>query len=241
VPAAGPARPFAFDRDTVVYANELVWEYYRDEGGQWRHRANPVPPTYAQRCFVVARTVKQFFNHARFEPGWPKADAWTYRGLVRSVIERNPRTVSAELDRIVVPGYEDLREFSRDQRALLQAECGGAWESYVQRGHWRMVFPFSRSGQARVAGRLLESGRLGRPVVVHLVCFPSLTLNHAVLVYGVEERDGVWKFLVYDPNQPEAPTQLWFDRGRRTFEFPENRYFEGGAVNVYEVYDGVCD
>jgi hypothetical protein len=31
-------------------------------------QANP-PPTYYHRCFVLVRSVRQFFDHARFEPG----------------------------------------------------------------------------------------------------------------------------------------------------------------------------
>ena len=121
------ARAFLFERDTFAFAHELVWEYRFDSatGALTTARANP-PPTYYHRCFVMVRSVRQFFCHARFEPGLPSADAATCRRLIRAVVSRNPRRISAEPDRVVVPGYDGLRALSRTWEPLLKAECGAA-------------------------------------------------------------------------------------------------------------------
>jgi hypothetical protein len=72
--------------------------------------------------------------------------------------------------------------------------------------------------------------------VLHLVRFPSLSINHAVLVIGSEETEEKIRFAVYDPYEPTNPVNLEFDRKQQRFSFPRNAYFIGGRVDVYEVY-----
>jgi hypothetical protein len=236
----GQARPFRFGADTFAYQNELVWDYGLDEAGAWRGRPRDPVPDYVHRCFVMARSVKQFFLHARFDPEAGAVDDLTYRYLIREVLRSSPRHGRDAERRVVIPGYRDLYEFSDAWGWLLQAESGGAWGSYFQRGHWRMVFPFSRRHQERMA-RALEAGveRDGL-VVVHLVRFPGLQINHAVVVFdAVEEERGV-QFSVYDPNTATGPVTLRFDRVRRQFEFASTAYYRGGPLKVYEIYRGIC-
>ena len=44
------------------------------------------------------------------------------------------------------------------------------------------------------------------------------------------------RFAAYDPNAPDAPATLSYDRATRTFTLPHNTYFRGGRVDVYEIY-----
>src|SRR5436190_10764025 len=148
-PSAAASRHFIFEQDTFAYANGLVWEYYFDERGKWTHRSREPKSDYTHHCFVVARSAKQFFLNARFNPALPKADSTTYRSRIREVVSASPRKRLPEEKRIVIPGYANLRAFSEGQEELLQAQCGGAWQSYFQRGHWRMIWPFSRTHQRR--------------------------------------------------------------------------------------------
>jgi len=129
-----------------------------------------------------------------------------------------------------------LRSFSQAHEKLLKAECGGPLASYFQRGHWRMVMPFTRKGQERMAGRLIAQINQNQAVVVHLARFPRLTINHALVLFDAKETENQIEFQCYDPNQPESPTTLAFDRTTRNFLLPTNHYFPGGRVDVYEVY-----
>jgi hypothetical protein len=232
----GFARPFQFERDTFAFANELVWEYIHDENGDWSARRREPKPDYTLRCFVLTRSVRQFFQHARFVPDAPRVDHDTYRSLIQQVVGTDPARVWPEDDRVLIPGYRNLREFSRAHEDLLKEECGGAWRSYVQRGHWRLVFPFSRRHQEDMAGSLVEALNRNRPPVVHLIRFPNLSINHALLLFTCEDDGDVIRFSAYDPNHPEEPVPLIYSRSTRTFTFPVNDYFRGGEVNVYEVY-----
>ena len=72
--------------------------------------------------------------------------------------------------------------------------------------------------------------------VAHVVTFPALTINHAVLLHAVRAIAAGLEFDAYDPNSPGSPLTLTFDRSARRFLMPVTRYFIGGPVDVYEVY-----
>jgi hypothetical protein len=227
-------RAFDFSRDTFSYANELVWDYAFDEQGHWRGRPRHPRPDYTHHCFVVARAALLFHRHARFDPARPEASREDYRRWIREILGRDPRRTGGEP--VTIPGFTGLREFSLAHPDLLQEECGAAWNSYFQRGHWRMILPFSRRHQATTAQELQELAGRGLPAVIHIVCFPSLRINHALVVWGVAEEEGRLRFSVYDPNTPEAPVDLAYDPERRTFTFPPTSYFPGGEVDIYQIY-----
>jgi hypothetical protein len=234
-----PAAAFEFERDTFAYANELVWDYHLDpQTGIMRPRSSQQAPTYTHRCFVMVRSARQFRDHARFDPAQPVAPADTYRRLIREVVSRSPRHASADPDRVVVPGYDCLRAFSRAQTPVLMATCGGVWQSYMLRSHWRMILPVWRGHQAQMAAQLARSLAGGRQPIVHLFRFPKITINHGVILYGVTETADGLRFEVYDPNIPDRPTELTYRRAERTFHFPRNHYWAGGPANVVETYCG---
>ena len=232
-----PARRFDFERDTFAFPNELVWEYHFDpaSGEASAVRRRP-PPRYALRCFVLVRAARQFFYHARFEPAEGPVDDPTYRRLIRAVLVRPPRRPSRPEERVVIPGYAGLRELSAAREPLVKAVCGGAWRSYVQRSHWRIVVPVSRAHQHRTAGELLNAVADHSAPLVHLLRFPSLAINHGMVVLDGARTSAGAEFLAYDPNEPERPARLTYDRDRRTFSLPANRYWRGGALNVFEIF-----
>lgn len=233
-----PVRKFEFFRDTFAFRNELVWQYSVDEQGRVTTKKNDPPPTYAHRCFVVARSARQFLFHADFQPELPRVTEAEYRKRIRRVVGRSPREASVEDERIVFPGFAGLREFSQTHEAALKGECGPVWQSYFLRSHWRMVFPISRTHQARESKSLLEKIEKGGVPIAHIVRFPELTINHGIVLFGArEDAEGI-DFDVYDPNIPEGPTALRYDARTRTFLLPRNIYWGGGRVDLYETYRG---
>src|SRR5262249_7317658 len=135
-------RRFEFARDSFAFANELIWEYRFDAAtGKTTFAKRTPKPDYAHRCFVLTRAARQFLYHARFDASLPAVDAEAYRPFVRAVVSRNPRKPCTAAEQILFPGYACLRGFSAAHEALLKAECGGAWRSYVLRSHWRMICP----------------------------------------------------------------------------------------------------
>ena len=236
-PRGSPA--FDFHRDTFAFANETKWRYSLDPATGRQVAVTRVPePQYTLHCFVVVRSAKQFWLHARFEPSLSKPDEADCRRLIRAVVSRSAQTASAVKEKVVIPGYGSLRELSGEREALLKAGCGGAWWSYFQRGNWRMVFPFFRAHQQAEAARLFSTVQRGELPVVHVVRFPQLTVNHTVLLLGARESATAVEFRTYDPNVPEQELVLNYDRATRTFKLPPVHYFVGGRVDAYEIYRG---
>ena len=237
IPAANPAHRFQFERDTFAFAHELAWKYHFDPatGAMTTAKADP-PPTYYHRCFVLVRATRLFFDYARFAPELPPVGAETYRKLVRQIIAGNPRRPCTEPARIVIPGYAGLRAFSQAHEALLKAECGAAWESYFLRSHWRMIFRVSGRFQEKMAEKLKRSLSKRGVALVHLFRFPRITINHGIVLYRFAETDQAIEFDAYDPNIPELPVTLVYEKERRGFTFAPNIYWGGGVLSVMEIF-----
>jgi hypothetical protein len=236
-PVEAAGRRFEFARDTLAFANELVWTYQFDPAtGKTTVRWRKPKPDYVLRCFVLTRVVRQFLYHARFDAGQKIAGDETCRRLIREVISRNPRSPCPYERQIVIPGYAGLREFSRAQEQVFKNECGGAWRSYFLPSHWRMVFPLTRAHQTRTAAQLFAALKQNIAPIIHLVNFPSLSINHGMVVFDGVETGGGFEFKAYDPNDPKQPSRLTFDRAAQTFFLPANLYWVGGRLNVIEIY-----
>jgi hypothetical protein len=230
-------RTFEFGRDTFAYSNQLFWVYKIDPAtGKATHEWREPPPTYAQHCFVVARSARQFFQHAEFDGSLPRTDEPTYRRLIRRVISLDPRHELASTNKVTIPGFSSLHEFSASYEDLLKAECGSMWKSYFQRGHWRMIWFFTSGQQRRMAQQLIESIKRNRPPVVHMAHFPRLQINHALLFYDAQPSADGWEFAAYDPNFSTTPSKVFFREKDGRFYFPPQSYFPGGKVDVYEIY-----
>lgn len=230
---------FRFGHDSLAYRNELLREFYFDNTGRWVGRSVVPRPAYALHCFTVALTARQFFYHARFDPRQARLTAADYRQRVQEVLSGQRERPAAADQRVVIPGYADLYAFSKDWEYVIKDAGGGAWRSYIQRGNWRMIFPFSRRHQAATAASLQTELARNRVPIVHLVQFPSLGVNHAVLLFAVTETPTGLRFAIYDPNDAGRATVLFYDRATSIFVMPRNNYFFGGPVDVYEVYRGL--
>lgn len=239
-PSAGIQRNFSFPEDTFAFANELELEYTFDDDGGWHtSRKNP-PVEYSQRCFPLSRTAREFFYHARFDPASSRASEPEYRELIRTVIRRNSRQRSSAEERVLIPGFVNLHSFSAAYPDLFRSECGEKWQSYLQRGNWRMVFPFTHRHQSGTAAEITEMLDHGELPIVHVVTFPSLALNHGLMVFDYVRTGDKILFLGYDPNDPTQPIEVNYDSVQRQFCFPGTDYFRGGDVNLYLVYKGIC-
>jgi len=233
---SGP-RQFEFELDTFAFENETLWEYHFDTArGKTSFSPRDPKPNYVHRCFVLTRAARQFLYHARFDPGQKAPDDPACRRLIREIVARNPRRPCSPEKQIVIPGYARLREFSGARAPLLKAGCGGAWRSYVLRSHWRMVFPISRAHQAGTAASLHAALQQNVPPIIHLVKFPSLTINHSMLVFAAAKNAEGLHFKAYDPNNPKQPSRLSYDHKTRTFSLPPNHYWAGGALDIIEIY-----
>ncbi len=234
-------RPFDFKRDTFGFDNETALEYHDGHASPRPRRPGEQPKRFTQHCFVMSRTVMQFRKFVRFDPAAaPLGD----KELVERIrkITRVPPWTSAlpEAERIVVPGYRDLRSLSQARPEIVQENIGLGWPTYFRPGNWRILLPHGPTQQGKTHKEMERS--LGREgfFVAYLTNFPrSLNINHGVLVYAQRsggDDDGKYRYAVYDPNHHDAPRTLEWSERDGSFLYQRDTDFVGGPVIVWQVY-----
>ena len=231
--------PFRFDRDTFAFANQTVFEYHEGHASLRRPSATK-RDAYNRHCFVMSRTALQFKKFARFEPRHAALDDTALATRVRAVT-RQPAWAEPlpENQRIVFPGYKDLKEMSKARRELVQLSIGHGWPSYFRISNVRMMFQDGTGYQERTHARLNAALAGGELFVAFLTTYPRLSINHSVLIYELKSSSsnpGEDRYLVYDPNHPESPRELTWSTRDRAFAYQKDYDFVGGYVRVYQVY-----
>ena len=144
---------------------------------------------------------------ARFDPDAPKLDPEAYERLVEAVVARAPwRPPLPPDDRIVIPGYRNLREFSAAQEAAVKAGLGGRFWTWVHWTNWRVTYEnLPPDHQPGVLAEIREELSAGRLVQLLVTNWPKPELNHTVVAYGYRARPEGLALSVWDPNDPTSP------------------------------------
>ena len=216
---------FVFGRDSYAFPNEI------------RARHPDTPDLYANYCFVLARGLRQFSQFARFEPALPRLDAAGYVERVRRITARPPwEPALPPDDRVVIPGYASLRDFSRGQEAAIKEGLGGRFWTLVHWTNWRVTFPVSGAHQETVASEVLAELRAGRLVQLLVTNWPKPELNHTVIAFAARQSARGVEFEVWDPNDPAAPGVVVFDRDARRFWAAHLYDTEPGPIRAFRMY-----
>ncbi|KAH0533735.1 hypothetical protein FGG08_007582, partial [Glutinoglossum americanum] len=236
LPPTSLTAPFKWNTDRFFFANETVWTYETPPTGE----KSAVPKdeeAYTRRCFVMARAALQFRKFARFDASIADLDDQELARRVKQVASRPVWEAElAEDDRIVFPSSHNLLEFSQKHTAIVQKEIGAGWPTYFRPGNMAMPFPVSSDHQARTADELQKMIKSGQPAILWLTRFPSLAINHTVLVYAQSNTGTGIEFQVYDPNYTDTPKLLTYDTAKKTFSYQKTFYFKGGPVIARTVY-----
>ena len=234
---AGATSGFDFNRDTLSFANWTVFSY---ENGHVVSHKNQFGHHYSRRCFVMTRTVEQFYKFARFEPKASRVNDRELTKRVRDITRRPPWHDSLPQEkRVVVPGYQNLRELSQDKTDLMQRNIGLGWVVYLRPGNARMFYEHSKDYQQKAHDELERSLARREFFIAYLSDFPILHINHSVLVYKHSRpraADGGDHYLVYDPNHPDGPRHLEWSAAKQEFSFEKDQEFAGGFTRVFQVY-----
>jgi hypothetical protein len=226
VPA--PAPVIRFGVDTFAFPNEV------------RTKNAGKPDLYANWCFVMVRAVTQFHRFARFDPTGGRLSADEYAERVNQVTARPPWDEPLAPDeRIVIPGYPSLYEFSRAEERAVKDGLGSRFWTWVHWTNWRVVFPMPRAQQAGVARETLAELSARRPVQWLITNFPVFELNHTVHAYDYRVVEaGVVEFAVYDPNDPQSPGAIRFDPAARRFWATRVHDTSVGPIRAFRMYYG---
>jgi hypothetical protein len=222
-PIPGPA--LRFGEDTFAFPNEV-------------RSLNPGrEDLYANYCFVMTRGIVQFSKFARFDPAGERLSRAAYAERVRRVARHAPwEAPPPPEERIVIPGYANLHEFSRAEEAAVKAGLGSRFWTLVHWTNWRIAFPVGGAHQERVAAEALAELRAGRPVQLLVTNWPKPELNHGVVAYGYRVGEGTVDFVVYDPNEPGQPGVISFQRDRRRFWATRLFDTQPGPIRAFRMY-----
>ena len=237
--AAGSS--FRFDRDTFAFQNATVLKYKNGVPFPRARSTSDDPANkYTRRCFVMTRTVMQFRKFARFDPHGAPLDDNQLAARIRTVSRHFAwQEPLPENERIVFPGYANLRQMSKARAEVFKENIGSGFITYFRPSNGRMFFQHSRKYQDRTHANLDAALSRGDLFVGYLSTYPKLSINHAVLVYAREKRrprDELEHYLAYDPNHAEAPRQLTWSPRERAFSYQKDIDFIGGFVRVYQAY-----
>jgi hypothetical protein len=226
-PASGDAAVggFAFDRDTFAFPNAIrAFSDDRDD-------------LYANYCFVVARSLRQFFQFARFDPAASPLDRAGYVERVRQVVARPPWHRPIPLgERVVIPGYASLREFSAAQESAVKEGMGGRFWTLVHWTNWRVALPLTRRHQAGVLDEIERELAAGRLVQLLITNWPILELNHTVVAFASRSHGEGMELAIWDPNEPARPGVITFDRTRGAFWATRVYATRPQAIGVFRMY-----
>jgi hypothetical protein len=240
---ASAERPFDFKRDTFAFANETVFEYHDGYASARRDAPQAVKAKrFVQHCFVMSRSVEQFRKFARFDPSQPPLGDAELAARIHQVTRWAAWDGSAaENERVVIPGYSDLRSLSRARGEIVRNNIGLGWPTYFRVGNWRIFLPHGPAQQAKTQVKLERA--LHEPegyFVAYLTTTPeNFEINHAVLVYAEKPRaprSDTTRYLVYDPNHADRPRILAWSPRDRSFLYERDTDFVGGHVTVWQVY-----
>jgi hypothetical protein len=212
--------PFHFETDRFGFANETVWNY---EAGKPSLREEN-KKHYTRRCFVMARAALQF---------WPQELAKRIRQITRIPVWKSAYSFK---EKIEIPGYANLHEASQSAPEIFQKNIGLGWPTYFRPGNYSIILPPSHYQQAKLHESLDKSLIHNQPIIVWLINFPSLSINHAVVIFNVFQKNGVYYYEVYDPNTPDKPLILCYQPQTHQFTFEKTFYFRGGKVQARPVY-----
>ncbi len=237
--ASAAESDFRFDRDTFDFANQTVFEYHEGHASL-RSGSAVKKDAYNRHCFVMCRTATQFKKFARFEPQSTRLDDASLAARIRAVTRQAAWTEPLpENQRIIFPGYKDLKEMSKAHRELVQLNIGHGWPSYFRVSNARMMFQDGTGYQEKTHARLNAALARGELFIAFVTTYPRFSINHSVLIYkrkSFSPNPGVERYLVYDPNHPESPRELTWSPHTRSFSYQKDWDFVGGFVRVYQVY-----
>lgn len=226
--ARGPAvvaTDFVFARDTFAFRNEI------------RARHPDADDLYANYCFVLARGLRQFFAAARFEPAAPRLTHDEYVERVRLVAARNAWAEPVPpRERVMIPGYASLRDFSRGEEAAVKEGLGGRFWTLVHWTNWRVVLPVTGGHQEGVAAEIVDELGHGHLVQLLVTNWPKPELNHTVVAYRARAAADALVLTVWDPNDPDNPGEITFDLASRRFVATHVYDTEVGPIRVFRMY-----
>ena len=147
-------KAFNFRTDTFAFANQTYFDYKPLSDLEIKiSRRKGYIPDYSRHCFQLVRAVLQFHQFAEFRPDLPKVSESDYRKVVLRVC-KIPVWSSGPKEKVVVPGYKDLRSFLLRAHQDAAKKYGSLVAIFLE--SWQLANRFSRAAfRAGTCGKLV--------------------------------------------------------------------------------------
>jgi hypothetical protein len=240
-PAVKAPRPLTYPDDIFAFKNETVWNYVNGAvRPETEAQRKARPHQYNQRCYVLSRSIVQFWKFARFDPSRPPLDAKDLAARIRQVTERSVWLPALSgKDRVVFPGYHNLHEVSAAMPGIFQDNLGLSWPFYFRPGNIVVGLWVSRHMEAALNSEIWHDLLLNTPTLLWIYRFPT-KLNHIIVVYSGTRDAAGYHYNIYDPNYGDLHfSHFEYNPVTRTFSLEPVYYFKGGAVTARSIYRGL--
>src|SRR5438045_6288147 len=132
----------------------------------------------------MCRTTMQFHKFARFDPDSPPLDDSALAARIRNVTRRAAWEKPLPTNqRVVFPGYPNLRAMSNARREVVRANISLGWPTYFRIGNFRMLIKHDSSYQKETHANLNPTLERCELFTGFLTIYPRLSINHVVLIY----------------------------------------------------------
>ena len=139
-------------------------------------------------------------------------------------------------ERVVIPGYANLREFSQAEQAAVKKGLGSRFWTLWHWTNWRAAFVVTGAHQENVAREMVAELRAGRLVQLLVSNLPKVELNHTVVAFEARDTERGIEFSVWDPNDPSAAGVILFKRVERRFWATRLHDTEPGPIRAFRMY-----
>jgi hypothetical protein len=136
---------------------------------------------------------------------------------------------------VVIPGFASLREFSAAEEAAIKEGLETRFWTLVHWTNFRVVHPLPAAHQVNVAAEIVGDLASGRLVQLLVTNWPIPELNHTVVAYEYHRTPATIDFTVWDPNNPDAPGIITFDRRARHFWATRVHDTRPGVIRVFRM------
>lgn len=136
----------------------------------------------------------------------------------------------------MIPGYAHLRAFSASEEAAVKAGLGSPVGTWLHWTNWRVTLPVSRGHQAQIADEIVRELDGGRLVQLLVTNWPIPELNHTVVVFRANDRVDRVDFAIWDPNEPDVPGTVTFDRIAQRFFASDMFAVRPGEIRAFRMY-----
>ncbi len=113
--ASAVASEFRFDRDTLAFANQTVFEYHEGHASLRRGSATK-RDAYNRHCFVLCRTAMQFKKFARFDPRSAPLDDTSLAARIRAVTHQTAWADPLPEDQRILPNQQCPHDVSAERQ-----------------------------------------------------------------------------------------------------------------------------